>query len=463
MINQSLTVTFLLVLSIAGGCTSLPSYRPELPEDIGDKGLVVAQVTGIDQLRWWSSNKEVLIDDRKQGVIINGFIALPLTAGDHELSGLFQSNGESIPAGAGSLTSIHTTRMPLQRKFTIRPRQITNLGLIVLYPDPNDKERKGFLCLFVDNTGDMKHFLKATYPVLAAKLNADSMTLAPGNMMPANLFPALRKELAVKETVAKEEITPGRTVTYIATDIGTLAEISKSSDGKIIGVKLIDVPTVSNIQSVSPNYVKDRFAFLTTSNRLFVVTGGAVAERDLPRGLLAPQVYVLGTNDLVIIDDKFQIYTSYDDGHRWQPYLGSMTENPVRAKLAPAANGYYVYTTHPVRVFFGPYGRVDFRQVDIPQDLKDLDILHDTATGLFVELRYASFGFIESKPRQFFIRPTGKANWESRSMPATNCMRIKYLEDDGLRLSTECGKYSVWGDEARQRYASSDGGKTWRK
>jgi hypothetical protein len=40
----------------------------------------------------------------------------------------------------------------------------------VLYPDPNDKEQKKFLRLYVDNTADMKYFLKTSYPLLAQKV-----------------------------------------------------------------------------------------------------------------------------------------------------------------------------------------------------------------------------------------------------------------------------------------------------
>src|SRR4030067_2135039 len=79
----------LLLLCITAGCVSLPSYRPDLPDDIGDKGLVVGQVAGIGRLWQWSIYKDVLVNNRKRGKVVNGFIAFPLSPGEYELSGLY--------------------------------------------------------------------------------------------------------------------------------------------------------------------------------------------------------------------------------------------------------------------------------------------------------------------------------------------------------------------------------------
>jgi hypothetical protein len=310
--------------------------------------------------------------------------------------------------------------------------------------------------LFVDNTADMKHFLKTSYPMLAPKLRADSMSLAPGDLMPANLLEALRKEIATKDAISS-----GGYATYVAGDVGTLAEVQKGKDGKVAGVKLIDVPTVSSLQSESSNYVKDRFAFLTRNNRLFFVQNSRALEKRPPAGLRAGMVYVLGTNDLVIIDDKFEIYTSYDNGNQWQPYLGSVTEKKASVKVSPGANGYYAYTVKPPIVLLGAFGKIDFRPVGLPQDLKDLGLLREKPAGLFAE-REISF-YMESDKRPFFFRPAGKTAWESLSMPAPNCKHIKFLDNEGLNLSTECGDRAVWAGGPQQEYLSKDGGKMWQK
>jgi hypothetical protein len=445
------TVLFLLIVPVAG-CVKLPDYRPDLPENlISGSGLVVGQVVGVGRLSQWSIYKDVLINDRKRSKVVNGFIAIPLSPGEYSFSSLYDETSTS----SGTYIYRHMTTLPIKRKFTIRPGEVTNLGLLVLYPDPNDKEQKKFLRFFVDNTADMKHFLKTAYPLLAPKLRVDSMTLAPGDLIPANLLELLRKDIAMKEVVAS-----GGYAAYVAGDVGTLAEPQRDKDGKISGVKLIDVPTVSNIQSDSPNYVKDRFAFLTTNNRLFLVQNGKVDEKRPPDGLRAGKVFVFGTSDVVIVDDKFEIYSSANNGDRWQAYLGHATEKKTTAKLSPGAEGCYAYTAKPPVLLYAGYGKSEFRPVELPADMKSLGLLREKPVGLFAE-RETTY-FKETEKRPFFFRPAGKAAWETRSMPANNCEHIRFTDGEGKNLSTVCGESAVGGGP-RFQYASGDGGKTWQK
>jgi hypothetical protein len=112
-------------------------------------------------------------------------------------------------------------------------------------------------------------------------------------------------------------------------------------------------------------------------------------------------------------------------------------------------------------VLLGAFGKIDFRPVGLPQDLKDLGLLREKPAGLFAE-REISF-YMESDKRPFFFRPAGKTAWESLSMPAPNCKHIKFLDNEGLNLSTECGDRAVWAGGPQQEYLSKDGGKMWQK
>ncbi len=450
-------VILVLLIGITAGCASLPDYRPDLPEDIGSKGLVVGQVVGIGRLSQWSIYKDVLINKRKRSKVVNGFIAIPLSPGEYTFDGLYsQTYGGSSSYGGTTVTTTYTTTLPIKQKFTVRPKEVTNLGLLVLYPDPRDKKQKKFLRLFVDNTADMKHFLKTSYPMLASKLRTDAVTLAPSKVMSAKLLKALRKDVATKAAIGS-----GGYANYVAGHIGTLAAVQKDRKGKVRGVKMIAVPTVSNLQSRTPNYVKDRFAFLTTNNRLFVVRKGKATEKKPPAGLRAGMVYALGKKDLVIVDDKFEIYTSYDNGKQWHSYLGYVTENKTNVKVAPSAGGYYAYIVKPPRLLFGAYGRIDFRPIELPPDMKELGLLREKPAGLFAEQEISFWK--ETKPRPFFFRPAGKAAWEARFMPAPNCKQIKFLDKAGRSVSSECGDRAVWAGGPRQKYVSKDGGKRWRR
>lgn len=445
MLIRSFRVTILLLLIVlVAGCVKLPDYRPDLPDNlISGSGLVVGQVAGVGRLSQWSIYKDVLINDRKKSKVVNGFIAVPLSPGEYTFSSLYDETSTST----GTYIYRYMTTLPIKRKFTIRAGEVTNLGLLVLYPDPNDKEQKKFLRFFVDNTADMKHFLKTAYPLLAPKLRVDAMTLAPGDLIPANLLELLRKDIAMKEVVAS-----GGYAAYVAGDVGTLAEPQRDKDGKISGVKLIDVPTVSNLQSDSSNYVKDRFAFLTTNNRLFFVQNGKVAEKRPPAGLRAGKVYVLGSSDLVIVDDKFEIYTSTNNGDQWQTYIGAVTKDKVSVKAAGGKNGYFFYTAEPPVLLTSDHGRANYQPVALPQQINALGLVREKPLGLFAELKVKTSGEKENRP--FYFRRTGSTAWEARSMPAPNCGIVFFLDDGGSNVKTDCGKVA---------YLSSDGGKTWQK
>jgi hypothetical protein len=458
MTKRMSVVTILLLFSLTAGCTSLPEYRPELPDDLGDNGLVVGQVVGFGRLLGWSMYKDVLIDNHKKGTVVNSFISIPLSPGEYEFSSLFSASpGGSNAYGGVTVTMTNTTTMPVKRKFTVRSKQITNLGLLVLYPDQSDKDQNKFLRMFVDNTVDMKHFIKTAYPVQASRLNVDAMTLAPGELMPDGTLQLLRKELATKLAVA-----PGSYVSYVAADLGTLAEVQKGKDNKPVGVKLMNVATVSNLQSASPNYVKDRFAILTKNNRLFLVKGDNVVEKRPPAGLRAGSVFVMGTNDLVIVDDKFELYVSSDNADRWQQSLAWVTQESVRTGASPGANGYYAYTVEPPRALIASYGKLDFRPVELPKDMETLGLLREKPAGLFAE-RDITF-YMESEKRPFFFRASNQSAWETRSMPVANCKHIDFLDSAGLNISTECSDRAVWHPAGkRQQYLSKDGGRTWDK
>lgn len=464
MRNRPLVIFLLgaLCLSLLAGCAPAPKYRPDLPEElVSGSGLVVGQVVGIERLSQWSVYKDVLINNRKRGKVVNGFIAIPLSPGEYTFTSLYDETQTS----SGTYIYRSTTTLPIKRTFGVRAGEITNLGLLVLYPDPNDKENKKFLRFFVDNTADMKHFVKTAYPLLAAKLRVDAMALAPGDLIPANLLELLRKDIAMKDVSIL-----GGDAAYVAGPVGTLAEVQKNKGGTFSGIKLIDVPTVSNIQSESSNYKKDRFAFLTTNNRLFLIQNGKVAEKRPPVGLRAGKVYAFGTDELVIVDDKFEIYTSNDNGEKWQSYLGSVLQDTANVSATAGASGYYAYTITPPYALFTAYGRLDFKPVELPTDMKNLSLLRERPVGLFAER--ASSVWNEKEMRPFFFRAAGRMVWEQRSMPGTNCDYISFLDAEGNSLSTICGEMSLdlgksggWkaGSGNRARYVSSDSGRTWQK
>ena len=448
---DSFVVLFVCILF--AGCASIAVYKPSLPDDIGDKGLVVGQVAGIKDLWGWSYNKKVLINNRKAGDVVNGFIAIPLPPGEYSLDGLYDENfRDSSSYGGMTITRISTDVVRLKRTFTVRPKEVTNLGLIILYPDPSDWEKRRFLRLFADNTEDMKRFLKLYYPTLSARLDIDGVTLAPGDFASAEQLRVIRKDLAMSEI-------DGSVSPFVAGSVGTLAEAERNDAGKVTRVKLIEIPTLSNIQSVSPPYGKGRFAFLTTNHRLFLVQNGKVIEKRPPEGLREGKVFLFGRSDVVIIDDRFEIYMSTVKSDRWRMYIGSMTKERVDAHLIPARGGFYAYAEAPPRLVQRRSGTPEFIPIALPGEMKRLGTVTESSDGLYAE-EAITVG-TETGPRPFYFRPAGKTEWETRRMPSSNCDYIKYIDRKGDLLSTECGNQTGGSDGKTDQYASGDGGRTW--
>ncbi|HEU0264737.1 MAG TPA: hypothetical protein VFR01_03320, partial [Geobacterales bacterium] len=308
---------------------------------------------------------------------------------------------------------------------------------------------------FLDNRADMKQFLRDAYPQLAQKLNIDAMTLAPGDLMPENLLPVLRKELAARAVTLSGGGNP-----YVAANVGTLAEVQTDREGKPAVAKLLDVPTLASIKSVSPNLGSDRFAYLTTNNRLFVVQNGKVSEKRAPLGLRAGRVYAIGASDLVIVDDQLEVYLGRNNGEQWQSYTGSVTKKGASCRIAVGQSGYYAYAAHPAVLIFSSYGKAEFESLPLPQELKRLGTFTEKPAGMFAEEELSFYKETEKRP--FFFRPvTGP--WEKRFMPAPNCEQIKFTESDGAGISTVCSDRAVGFGGAKFPYVSKDSGKTWRK
>lgn len=457
MVKQLRLYILLFVLLIAAGCASVPKYRPELPEDIGNKGLVVGEVVGVGYLSNWSDYKDVLINNRTKGKVVNGLIAIPLSPGEYSFDGLYtETYGGSSTFNNVTVTTKNTKTMPVKKPFTVRPKEVTNLGLLILYPDPQDKEMKKFVRFFLDNRTDMKHFLRYSYPTLAPKVKIDAMTLAPGALMPDNLLQLLRKELLT--TAANMSVgNPG----YLAANVGTLAEIQRDKDGKPSGVKMIDLPTLASIDSVSPSFVKDRIAFLTNNNRLFVAQNGKAAEKRPPQGLRAGRVYAFGASDLIIVDDHLEIYLSNDNGDRWVSYTGSVTKDEVSPQIAIGKNGYYAYTGKPNLLIYSEYGKTEFSPIQLPQDLKKFGMFNEKSIGSFAE--EALTFYKETEKRPFYFRPTGSTVWQKQFMPAPNCEHIKFADGDGANMSTVCSDRAVGFGGQKFMYISKDGGVGWQR
>ncbi len=442
-----------LVLSIMvlAGCVAAPKYRPELPEEIGGKGLVVAEVVGINRLSGWSTNSGNVLINKKSynNALVKGLIAVPLAAGEYSLDALnYVTYGGSTTAGTVTYTTKYSTTMPLNRKFTIRPGEVTNIGLILLYPDPEDKENKRFFRFFIDNRDDMKIFLKTFYPALAARMKVDAMTLSAGEYLKdPKLLQSLRREIALKGFIASRA-----TADYVAGNVGTVAKVKRGKDGKMSDVQVLDVDTLSNIATQSSDQKSDRLVFMTANNRLFLVTGGAVKEKRPPTALRDGEVLAAGAKDIVIVDDRLEVYVSNDNGETWKTNDTFMVKDDVRPKFMAGERSYYIYSSYPPVLITGVYDRAELAKLELPEKLGNIQHVTEKKSGLFVETHVTAW--TKDTPFPFYVKKDAAAPWEARAMPRISCYAIRFLDDTGNNLETLCQK---------ETFQSSDGGRRWQK
>ena len=447
----------MLLLIVFSGCATVPRYRPDLPEDIGNNGLFVGQIVCIGTLPKWSSLNDIVIDGKiNRDVVVNGFFAIPLSPGEHTLNSLHSENSDlHSSTAARTVVKVYRSTLRIRSKFRIRSGAVTDLGLMILYADPKDTEQKdGMPTYYLDNRADMKLFLKYSYPALVEKLHVDNMSLAPAGLLPADRLSSVRQELADRAVKRSDG-----SAFYVAAAAGTLAQVQFGEDGKQKGFNLIDMPSLAGIRSASPAFEKDRAAFLTNNNRLFIVEKGKTIEKRAPFGLRAGSIFAYGTSEIAILDDHFELYTSSDNGDSWQMNTSLRTDEVVNPKLAVGKDGYYLFAEKNPKLLFSRFGKTEFMRIALPDEIRALGAIHERPAGLFAEELVSPFK--EGERRAFVFRPTRGTTWEKRSMPYRNCTYMRFLEEGSVIV--ECSDEAVRTDGDKDRYISADNGKSWQK
>lgn len=452
-------LTFLL--SLLSGCISVPTnaltapqvlhlppaIRPELPESIGNDGLVVADVQGLGRLTYFG-NAEVIIKGGKRAKLYGHYLVQPLPPGQYAIEALRQTSGPGTTFQQSGVTVMVTNfgTAPIKIDFTVRAGEVTNLGQLLLIPDENDARKKDFVIGAVDNSADMDYFLRTTYPKLHASLR--EKTLAPGKYMQAQDLQRLRRHIALNlgESMASR-------ARYVAGPAGTLALLDRDPEGSVTNVRLLDSPVRAGLQMQAEQ--PDRFGFITDDGRFFLVIGDQVEARSLP--IAHPtRLFLFRDRGVIVVDNKFNLYTSNDNGHNWQQYAGAVVDDSVESWLtggvAEDRDGYYVYRSLPPRLMHATYGSAEYQPVATPKGAISISGVTERRTGLFLETNITAW--LTSTPHPFFFRPVGSHEWETRYKPQAMCKNLEFLDDTGQRVRARC---------SGEVYDSSDGGVSWRR
>jgi hypothetical protein len=402
------------------GCTDMNTFvRPDLPDSLGGKGAVIAEVHGIGLN---TSFMDVSINHRTGGVrVVNVSMSDVLS-------------------------------FPLERHFTVRAGEITNLGELVLLRDPRTPDSKEFVVRTVDNNADAHAFLQSHYPKLLASIKSEAPTLAPGDYVRGAELEQLRVYIA---SMRANQLRGSH---YVTGPAGTLASVEHDKSGKPTRVHLIDFGAAAGIVDVAEQFKRDRFAFQTSDGRLFVVNGGHVLQRPLPEGteqragLSADELHLAGDRNIVIVERGLDLFVSADDGLTWRHESGGPANPGAYSTTGFGANdsGYYVFQSYPPRVLYSPMGEPNLQPVVLPPPVTELRRITALNAALVLEGFVGAFAKV---PEPFFVRASNAGDWQQRLKPnAQACQAMQFLDQKAERLRTVCGTAV---------YASTDGGEHW--
>jgi hypothetical protein len=437
------------VLAVLIGCT--PLNIKSLPEDadtLGRKGLVVAEVHVVGGT---SDFMDVIVTGHPKGTVHASYYAAALPAGDYTLESLSSLAGGSSGGFGGVSTTTNYLSYPVNRNFTIRTGEVTNLGQLVLAPDRAHPQSKQFNAVFIDNSADAPALLKTHYPELVGSLKRGALVLAPGDYVQGEDLRQFRLHIA---SVLAGSSYSAR---YVAGPAGTLARVERDRNGKPAKVQLIDSGVIAGLYSGAEDRAHDRFAYASSDGRLFVLRAGKIQQRPVPGGITPRnEIFLAGNSDVVIPTSQFTVYTSNDDGATWTSYAGAAYK-PGEASpygtydFVKDAVGFFVYRSYPARMVYSPVGSPNCELVTLPKDATEIRRLTILQSDILLEVQ--TMAWAAKTPIPFYVRARSGGEWKTRYMPGGYCGPLIFPDATGQHLRAVCGQVIN---------ETADGGQHWR-
>jgi len=462
----------LLLAGLAQGCVTASSV-PELPESLGENGLLVGKVYMPGSFRW--GNSQVTINGRIHNASLrDGYLALSLAPGEYTLQNLRtegwnekvshntvaspfvpvrgSSGGYRAPVyvpGTTSYRTVYYTTLPINQKFKIEAGKITSVGMYVFLTDPKDPKK--FITVQLDNTREMRHYLDTNYPTLMNGMKEKNITLASGKYVEAAKLPTVRQMIAAKE-IGAGHLVPGRNATITYGNAGTIVVLRPDRSKKDASpkVEILDTGTLADINDVQ--FQGERLNFLTADGQILMFDNNTLNRQTIPYRVQPLRFRYFGQHGIVVVDNRRRLLLSNNDGQNWSQYEGMMLEKPSNlTEITSTHDGAYLYSNDGVPKSINYYGYNQPAHVVIPPPSERGSIsayargrLVATDAGLFIDYTGAN---------EFHFKPTGKNDWQLRSTPALKCDRIAY-EAAGRVLNVRCENIA---------YRSDDGGQNWLK
>lgn len=433
-------------------CTSLEKARnvaalPESATNIGNEGMVFAEIHIMAPDGDAANGMNVIVGEHSKGEIRNNSWGVALPAGDYAVEGLSRNSGATSGGFGGVNVTISSyDSYSVHRTFTVKPGEITNLGEIIIVPNPDPAKSREFKVFFVDNSSDASSLLKVMYPKLDLASMPSAMTLASGDYVRGDDLTKLRTLIAY----VRAQSLPRRH--YVVGPAGTLARIDRSKPDSP-RVRLIETGTTLGLAGSSEEMPHDRCAFVSSDRRMFVYRAGHIDMRSLPQGVPSqPDVWLAGDTNIVIGARGFTFFTSADDGMNWSRNDSVADKSDATTyNFTQDSAGYFIHYFYPARVVYSPVGTPNFNVVQLPPDTKEIRQLTLTQSGLVLEPMTMVWSAKTRVP--FYVRDRDGGEWHSHLLPGGVCQPLQFRDATGKSLRTTCGQVI---------YESLDGGENWR-
>ncbi len=412
------------------------------------KGMVFAEVHIVGQ---FTEGMMAMYGGHNKGAISDDTYSAELPPGQYTLDSFARPSGGYGGSFNGvTVTTTEYTSWPVQRTFTVRAGEITNLGEIVVVPHTLGSQSGEFNYVFVDNSADAAALFKARFPLLAASMHPESMQLAPGNYLNADQLKRLRVYIASQLSQKAPHLR------YVAGPAGTLAVIEHDRRKNSTLIRLIDAGTTAGLTASGEDRTHDRFSYQTTDGRVFITRAGHPQLRSRPQGVdFHYPVYVAGDNLAILATSSFEIYASTDDASSWT----RVVDRKEKADQ-PWYHGDFgfvhddtmllVFERSPARVMSATPDSPRFENLQIPAEVKDIREITLLKSGIYLQPRV--FAWTEKTPNPFYVRARSGGEWQVRHLPLGTCAAISFQDESGLKIRTACGQVT---------YTTTDGGEHW--
>ena len=446
-LKESVWVIFCLVMCMASWCATSSGVTLS-PEKMAEEGLLVAKFNDNGGIFYDGHATIVNIDNLEtiSAEINNKRLMVQLKPGKYNLNRIGQRN------------QFGASWYDFSVKFEIRPGFATNLGVLLLYSvDPGNKEKQIFL---VDNSDDVRHFLKYNYSQIYERMNAEILKLEPDRYMtPQQIY--RQRHLMFKDipTYALKE-------KYAYSILGSLFEIQRDRFGKVVKRDLIPTDTYEDIDIVSEG--KDRFACLvpgkTSKHDLIILNDGKLSRLPIPEVDEDCHLHLYGRSSVVIFDRYLRVATSHDNGASWLLHPEVKLENPVlsswRIGFHEGKSGIYIFSrdTDSTLLFQDTEGAKKFKQIPSPVEKMKIVWVKEIDEGLFL---MPLSGFSKDI---YFLDKAG-SSWVKKELPTSRLGDIygfgRHLIDYRESFQEKEGKIFILMSE--QCWESDDMGNSWAK